>query len=172
MKKGYIQVYTGDGKGKTTAALGLALRAAGAGLTVYIGQFLKQGHYNELEALKRFSDHIVIEQFGTGSYVFGTPSARDRQAAKQAYESVMEAILSGKYDVVIMDEANVALKFDLVSEEELLAAMDNKPESVELVITGRGATPGVIEKADLVTEMKPVKHYYENGVLARKGIES
>ncbi len=172
MQKGYVQVYTGNGKGKTTAALGLALRAAGAGMRVYIGQFLKQGCYNELESLKRFSDLIVIEQFGTGQYVFGEPSEADREAAARAFFALSDAVMSGTYDVVIMEEANVALSFGLLKEEDLFRVIDSRPENVEIVITGRGATPALIEKADLVTEMKPVKHYYEKGVLARKGIES
>jgi cob(I)alamin adenosyltransferase len=172
MQKGYVQVYTGDGKGKTTAALGLALRAAGAGLRVYIGQFLKQGCYNELQALKRFSDLIVIEQFGTGSYIFGKPSQQDRDAAEKAYASLIDAILSGNYDVVVMEEANVAVHFGLVTEQQILHAISIKPETVELVITGRGASPAIIESADLVTEMKAIKHYYEKGVLAREGIEN
>lgn len=172
MQKGYVQVYTGNGKGKTTAALGLALRAAGAGMRVYIGQFLKQGCYNELESLKRFSDLVVIEQFGTGQYVFGKPSKDDFKAAAAAYSALVEAVMSGKYDVVIMEEANVALSFGLIEEADLFQVIDNKPIGVEIVITGRGATPGLIEKADLVTEMKSLKHYYEKGVIARTGIES
>ncbi|MFO8111554.1 MAG: cob(I)yrinic acid a,c-diamide adenosyltransferase [Desulfosalsimonadaceae bacterium] len=172
MQKGYVQIYTGDGKGKTTAALGLAIRAAGAGMHVYIGQFMKQGCYNELESLKRFSDRIAIEQFGTGQYVFGKPSDEDRAAAAKAWAALSDAVMSGKYDVVIMEEANVALGFGLITEADLLRMIDEKPEGVELVITGRGATPALIEKADLVTEMRPVKHYYEKGVLARTGIES
>jgi len=172
MEKGYVQVYTGDGKGKTTAALGLALRAAGAGLRVYIGQFLKKGHYNELKALQRFADRITIEQFGTGCYILGEPCQEDRAAAEKALAALMAAITSGKYDVVIMEEANVAEKFGLISEADLVRAIESKPPGVELVITGRGATAGVIERADLVTEMKPIKHYYEKGVQARNGIEN
>ena len=172
MQKGYVQVYTGNGKGKTTAALGLAIRAAGAGMRVYIGQFLKQGCYNELESLKRFSDLVVIEQFGTGQYVFGEPTDEDRTAAAKAYRALADAVASGKYDVVIMEEANVSLSFGLITEKDLFQIIDNKPEGVEIIITGRGATPALIEKADLVTEMKSIKHYYEKGVIARKGIES
>lgn len=172
MQKGYVQVYTGDGKGKTTAALGLALRAAGAGMKVYIGQYLKQGCYNELESLKRYSDQVVIEQFGTGQYVFGDPTDEDRRAAAKAFDCLKNAVMSGDYDVVIMEEANVALSFGLITQDALFRVIDEKPDGVEIVITGRGATPALIEKADLVTEMKAVKHYYEQGVLARTGIES
>lgn len=172
MEKGYVQVYTGDGKGKTTAALGLALRAAGAGLKVYIGQFLKQGCYSELESLKRFSDRIAIEQFGTGRYIMGDPAPEDFEAARRALAAVISAVVSGDYDVVIMEEANVAEKFGLITEAQMLDVIDRKPESVELVITGRGGPKGVLERADLVTEMRPIKHYYDKGVLARTGIES
>ena len=172
MKKGYVQVYTGDGKGKTTAALGLSLRAAGAGLKVYIGQFLKQGGYSELEALKRFSDLITIEQFGTGRYIMGDPTPEDFAAARRALAALTSAVASGDYDVVIMEEANVAEKFGLITGQDLLDVIDRKPEGVELVITGRGCPKQVVERADLVTEMRPVKHYYDKGVLARTGIEN
>lgn len=172
MEKGYIQVYTGDGKGKTTAALGLALRAAGAGLSVYIGQFMKKGAYSELTALSRFAGQITIEQFGAGGFIRGEPKPADREAARNGLAAIRSAMASGDYDVVIMEEGNVAQMIGLISEDDLLAVMAEKPGSVELLITGRGATPAVIEKADLVTEMRPVKHYYEAGVAARTGIES
>lgn len=172
MEKGYIQVYTGDGKGKTTAALGLALRAAGAGLRVYIAQFIKQGGYSELEALKRFSDLIAIEQFGTGRYIRGKPEAEDIAAARRCLAAIKAAVASGGYDVVIMDEAGVAELFKLVETGDLLEIIAEKPAGVELVITGRGVSAQVMAEADLITEMKPVRHYYEKGVLARAGIES
>lgn len=172
MEKGYVQVYTGDGKGKTTAALGLALRAAGAGLKVYIGQFLKKGCYNELKALERFSDRITIEQFGTGCLIYGAPSPEDKAAAEKALKLLVAALISGEYDMVIMEEGNVAQKFGLISEADLIRAIESRPAGVELVITGRGASPAIIERADLVTEMRSVKHYYEKGVQARAGIEN
>ena len=172
MEKGYIQVYTGDGKGKTTAALGLALRAAGAGLKVYIAQFLKQGCYSELDALDRFSDYITNEQFGTGRYIRGAPELEDVEAARQCLAAIRAAVESGNYDIVIMDEAGVAEHFKMIAAQDILDIIDVKPSSVELVITGRGVSDSIMARADLVTEMRPIKHYYEDGVLARVGIES
>ena len=171
MNKGYIQVYTGDGKGKTTAALGLALRAAGAGLKVYIGQFMKTGAYSEIHALKRFSDLITIEQFGTGKFVKAPPAPEDIEAARSGLEKARGAMGSGQYQLIILEEANVAVNFGLFSVEELLNLIADKPEAVEMVITGRGAHPEIIHRADLVTEMKSVKHYFDKGVTARTGIE-
>jgi cob(I)alamin adenosyltransferase len=170
--QGYVQVYTGDGKGKTTAALGLALRSAGAGLKVFIGQFIKSAPYSEIKALERFSDLITIKQFGRGCFIRGNPCQADIDMARKALAALEAALRSGEYDVVIADEANVAFGCKLVSEGDLIALVDARPAHVELVLTGRGAPAGVIERADLVTEMKPVRHYYEKGVLARKGIES
>lgn len=170
--QGYVQVYTGDGKGKTTAALGLALRAAGAGLKVFIGQFIKSAQYSEIKALERFSDRISVRQFGRGCFIRGNPCQADLDLARQALDAIGDALQSGDFDVVIADEANVAFGCRLVSETDLLALIDARPAHVELVLTGRNAPEGVINRADLVTEMKSVKHYYENGVSARKGIES
>jgi cob(I)alamin adenosyltransferase len=169
--KGYVQVYTGDGKGKTTAALGLSLRAAGAGLKVFIAQFIKMGEYSEIKALKRFSDHITLTQFGLGRFIKGKPSPEDIDAAQKGIEEVKSILSSGKYDIVILEEANVAVTCGLFSVQELLDIIEKKPEDVELVITGRGAAPSIIERADLVTEMKPVKHYFQKGIKARIGIE-
>ena len=169
--RGYVQVYTGNGKGKTTAALGLALRAAGAGLRVFIAQFIKGTACSELEALRRFSDAITVKQFGRGCFVWGRPSRADVDAARKGLSEVRTIVSSGEYQVVILDEANVAAHLGLISVDELLAVIDAKPEDVELVITGRNADPRVIERADLVTEMVEVKHYYSRGVKARKGIE-
>lgn len=168
--KGFVQVYTGNGKGKTTASLGLAIRAAGAGLTVYIGQFLKQGDYSEINALNKF-DNITVEQFGMGRFVKGKPSPEDMIAGKNGYDKLCKILKEGAHDVVIAEEANVAVTCNLFSEKELLSMINTKPDHVELVITGRGARQTVIEKADLVTEMKEIKHYYKNGVKARVGIE-
>ena len=169
--KGYVQVYTGDGKGKTTAALGLSIRAAGAGLKVFIAQFIKMGDYSEIKALKRFSDLITIEQFGLGRFIKGTPSPADIEAAKRGLERVKSILSSREYNVVILEEANVAVKCKLFSVQDLLDIIAAKPKDVELVITGRGADPKIIEKADLVTEMREIKHYFQKGVQARVGIE-
>jgi len=169
--KGYIQVYTGNGKGKTTAALGLAIRAAGAGLKVFIAQFIKMGEYSEIKALKRFKGLITVEQFGSGRFIKGKPSASDIEAARKGVEKIKAAFTSGQHNVIIMEEANVAAALGLLSVEDILKIMDEKPKDVELVITGRGADSRIIEKADLVTEMKEVKHYFQKGVKARIGIE-
>ena len=167
---GYTQVYTGNGKGKTTAALGLALRAAGAGLKVFIAQFIKMGDFSEIKSLQRFSDLITVKQFGLGRFD-NNPMPKDFEAARKGLEKVKTIIHSDKYDVIILEEANVAVKHGLISAEELVDLIVNKPHDIELVITGRGAAPQVIEHADLVTEMRPIKHYYQKGVRARVGIE-
>ncbi|MBW2575013.1 MAG: cob(I)yrinic acid a,c-diamide adenosyltransferase [Deltaproteobacteria bacterium] len=168
---GYIQVYTGNGKGKTTAALGLSIRAAGAGLKVFIAQFIKMGEYSEINALKRFADLITIEQYGLGRFIKGKPSSEDIQAAGKGLERIENIIALGEYHVVILEEANVAVTCGLFSVEDLLKIIDMKPDDLEIVITGRNAMPEIIERADLVTEMKEIKHYYQKGVKARVGIE-
>jgi cob(I)alamin adenosyltransferase len=170
-KIGYTQVYTGDGKGKTTAAMGLSLRAAGAGLKVYIAQFIKSGNYSEIKALCRFADLITVEQFGRGRFIRGKPSPQDMAAAQKGLKAVRNALTAGLYQMVIMEEGNVAAMCGLFPVDEILAIMSQKPDHVELVITGREADARVIDKADLVTEMKAVKHYYQDGVAARLGIE-
>lgn len=169
--KGYIQVYTGNGKGKTTAALGLAIRAAGAGYKVYIAQFIKMGEYSEIKALDRFKDLITVEQFGTGRFIKGLPSDSDIKAAQAGIKKIKKILSAAQHQVVILEEANVAVGVGLFPVEVLLEIMDEKPENIELVITGRGADPKVIDKSDLVTEMKEVKHYFRKGVAARIGIE-
>jgi cob(I)alamin adenosyltransferase len=171
LSKGYVQVYTGDGKGKTTASLGLALRAAGAGMKVYIGQFLKSGDYSEIQALKALGDRITVAQFGSGRLIRGQPGEKDRALAAQGLAAARQALAGGCYDLVILDEANVAAAMGLVSFEELIGLVKEKPAAVELVLTGRGASPELMAAADLVTEMKAVRHYYEAGVNARQGIE-
>lgn len=171
MMRGYVQVYTGNGKGKTTAALGLAIRAAGAGLKVFIAQFIKSGEYSEIKALKRFSDLIVVEQFGCGRFMEGQPSIEDIEIAGQGLKKVRSVMKSGEYKVIIMEEANVAVKYGLIQVQELLGIIVSKPLDVELIITGRYAAPRIIDSADLVTEMKPIKHYFKEGVAARIGIE-
>jgi cob(I)alamin adenosyltransferase len=169
--QGYVQVYTGDGKGKTTAALGLALRAAGAGLKVYIGQFIKSAAYSEIKALARFSGQITLEQFGRGCFIRGTPCQADIDAAQQGMAALRKALLSGDFDLIIADEANVAFGCALVTADDLLSLLDARRPETELVFTGRNAPQALIERADLVTEMREVKHYFQHGVLAREGIE-
>lgn len=169
--KGYIQVYTGNGKGKTTAALGLALRAVGAGKKVYFAQFVKGKLYSEIAAINRYIPEITIKQYGRDCFIVNEPTSEDIQAAKEGLEEVRAVIRSGQYDVVVLDEATIALHYKLFSTEELIAVLQEKPEETEIVVTGRYAPPELIELADLVTEMKEIKHYYTKGILARKGIE-
>jgi cob(I)alamin adenosyltransferase len=169
--KGYIQVYTGDGKGKTTAAIGLAIRAAGAGLRVCIIQFMKGEESSEITLLKKLADPIKVNQFGRNALIEDIPKEEDIVLAQRGLEEAVRAVNSGQYDVVVLDEANIAVYFGLFPVSALLELMEGKPEQVELVITGRKAHPKVIEKADLVTEMCEIKHYYHKGVSARKGIE-
>jgi cob(I)alamin adenosyltransferase len=169
--RGYVQVYTGDGKGKTTAAIGLAVRAAGAGLKVYMAQFIKNGEYSEIKTLKQLSDRITVEQFGYGRFIKGRPSAEDVKAARRGLEKIKSVLAVGKHQVVIFDEANVAVSLKLISEKALLEIIAHKPHEIEIIITGRGATPKIIETADLATEMKEIKHYFKSGVKARIGIE-
>jgi cob(I)alamin adenosyltransferase len=171
MRKGYIQVYTGNGKGKTTAALGLALRAAGAGLRVFIAQFVKKRRCSEHEALERFGDLVTVKQYGKGFLRGRGPGKSDFESAEKGCKEIKDIIASKHYDVVILDEINIALHYGLIRIEELLDLMEKKPAGVELVLTGRYADSRIIEKADLVTEMKEIKHYASHGVKARTGIE-
>ncbi len=167
----YIHVYTGDGKGKTTAALGLTLRAAGAGLRVYFAQFIKQGDYSEIRALAELGARVCVAQFGRGRFVRGAPEPADVAAAADGLRAVAAALASGRYDLVVLDEINVAVALGLVAEADLLDLLDARPPGVELVLTGRRASAAVLERAHLVTEMRAVKHYFEQGVGARIGIE-
>jgi len=171
--KGYVQVYTGNGKGKTTAALGLALRAAGHGQRVYMGQFLKGQKYGELESAKKLSPLIVIEQFGRKGFIHvkKDPDEEDIKRAKRGLKKCLDAMLSKKFRIVILDEINVAVYFNLLSEKEVLNVLAQKPGEVELILTGRYAPSAFLRKADLVTEMKEKKHYYNKGVKGRIGIE-
>ncbi|MFA7226643.1 MAG: cob(I)yrinic acid a,c-diamide adenosyltransferase [Dysgonamonadaceae bacterium] len=169
--KGYIHVYTGNGKGKTTAALGLALRAVGAGKKVYFAQFVKGKIYSEIDAINRYIPEITVKQYGRGCFIVNEPTLEDIQAAKEGLEEVGAVIRSGKYDVVVLDEATIALHYKLFSVEELIAVLQEKHEETEIAITGRYAPEELIEIADLVTEMKEIKHYYTKGISARKGIE-
>ncbi len=168
--KGYIHLYTGNGKGKTTAAMGLAVRAVGAGKKVFIGQFAKGMHYSELDALKRFPE-IEIRQFGLECFIRQTPAQKDIEAARKGFRETVAVIKENKYDVVIMDEVCIALYYKLFDINELLDVLRNKPPLMEIVMTGRKAPKELYETADLITEMKEIKHYYNEGVEARKGIE-
>ncbi len=169
--KGYIEVYTGNGKGKTTAAIGLSIRAAGAGKKIFIAQFIKKGDYNEIKALKRFSDLVTVNQYGSGKFIKDKPTDEEISAAEKGLGEIKKIVASGEYDAVILDEANGAIACGLFTIEMLFDVIDAKADNVELVITGRGASKALIEKADLVTEMKEIKHYFQKGVVARDGIE-
>lgn len=169
--KGYVQVYTGNGKGKTTAALGLALRAAGAGKSVFIAQFLKGRKYAECRSLMRFQPDIVIKQYGRQKFIHGKPDQKDIAAFRRGFNQAKKALISRQYDLIILDEINVAAYFGMISVEDLLSLIREKPDNVELVLTGRYAHPRLIKMADLVTHMREVKHYFQKGVAARRGIE-
>ena len=169
--KGYVQVYTGDGKGKTTAAIGLAIRALGAGWRVFIAQFLKSGEYSEHKALAQFSDHLTIKTYGRNVFIKGEPEEEDRRLAQEGYQEIAEIVASGQYRLVILDEANVAVHYGLITVDQILDLIDRRAEGAELLITGRYAHSRLIERADLVTEMRGVKHYFDRGIKARVGVE-
>ena len=173
MKIGQFQVYTGNGKGKTTAALGLALRASGAGMRVYFCQFIKDQEYSEIKALKMLPN-VTVEQFGTGKGIltYREKETADEECARAGYEKLTAALTSGDYDVVIADEINCALMCKLLTEDQLLRLADLRPEGTELIFTGRGASEAILSRADLATEMRLIKHYYQEKKLpARIGIE-
>ena len=172
LKKGLTQVYTGNGKGKTSAAFGLALRAIGRGLKVYVVQFIKGGFdYGELHIADDLPN-LRLKAFGRGKFITEMPPKdEDVKLAREAFELAQEVVNSDEYDVVVLDEVNVALNLKLIDVDEVVDLIRNKPEHVELVLTGRYAPPEVMEVADLVTEMKEIKHPYNEGIPPRKGIE-
>ncbi len=172
LEKGLVQVYTGNGKGKTTAAFGAALRAVGRGLKVYVIQFIKGGFdYGELHSAKHVPN-LKLTAFGRGRFITASPpSEEDVELAKQAFELAKDVVQSGKYDMVILDEINVVLNLKMIDINEAVKLIKNKPEHVELILTGRHAPAQIIELADLVTEMKEVKHPFAKGVPPREGIE-
>jgi cob(I)alamin adenosyltransferase len=172
LSRGLIQVYTGDGKGKTTCALGLALRAVGQGFTVYMVQFLKGRDTGEARAAARLAPELTLRSFGRPALVnLQSPAPADLDLAREALEEARRVIHAGEHDLVILDEVNVALTYRLVPLEEVLEMLRQRPPWVEIVATGRAAPPELVALADLVTEMRPLKHYYEAGVPARRGIE-
>lgn len=174
LKQGFIQIYTGNGKGKSTAALGQAVRAAGFGLKTYIAQFMKEYPYNELNSLKYLSEWITIEQFGGDEFVYKKelPGEEELAKAQKGLQTAKEKILNDEYDLIILDEAIVAIYFKLIETKVLVELIKIKPKNVELILTGRYCPEELIELADLVTEMKEVKHYYQKGITSRRGIES
>jgi cob(I)alamin adenosyltransferase len=173
LARGLIQVYTGDGKGKTTCALGLALRAVGHGLRVYMVQFMKGRETGEAKAAAdRLAPEMTLRYFGRPGLVnLMAPAPEDLDLLRQAWDLARQVILAGEHDVVILDEINLALTYNLLSQEEVFQVLRDRPPGVEVVLTGRQAPPELVELADLVTEMRPVKHYYQAGVPARRGVE-
>lgn len=172
LERGCVQVYTGNGKGKTTAALGLALRAVGRGLRVCFFQFIKGGGpYGEHLIAEKLAPLLTIVNTGRPGWVNVKDISEDRRVAQQAFEQAKEILLSGDYDLIVLDEINGAVGFGLIDVEQVLELIHIRPEKVELVLTGRNVSDKVIEAADLVTEMCEIKHYYKAGVPARTGIE-
>ncbi len=169
LEKGFVQIYTGNGKGKSTAAIGQAVRAAGFGMKTYIAQFMKEFPYNELISLKHLSEWITIEQFGGDEFVLKKelPGEEELAKARKGLQSAKEKMLSGEYDIIILDEAIVAIYFKLIETKDLIEFINTKPTDVELILTGRYCPEELIELADLVTEMKEVKHYYQKGITSQ-----
>lgn len=174
-RKGLILVHTGDGKGKTTAGLGLALRAWGSGLRVLILQFIKGGwKYGELEAIERLAGldgRIAIQPLGLGLMRQDEDKEKHIRAAREALKTAEAVLTSGAYDLVILDEINYAVKFGLIAVEDVMKLLDKKPEGMHVLLTGRDAPPELIGRADLVTEMRMIKHPYQQGIKAQPGIE-
>ncbi len=173
LEKGYIQLYTGNGKGKTTAALGLALRASGAGLKTIIIQFMKGQHYSELEAIKKLKGLVTIEQYGSGKfYMLNDENFEEHYTlAKNGLKRANEVLTDSKFDIVILDEIVTSISNKIITLDETIKLIELKPKNKELVLTGRGASQHLISLCDLVTEMTDIKHYFSEGVKARIGIE-
>jgi len=172
LEKGFIQVYTGDGKGKTTCALGLALRAAGQGLQVYMIQFLKGRETGEAQAAARLAPEMTLQYFGRPGLVnLKSPAPEDLTLVREAWDLAKKVLAAGEHDLVILDEINLVLTYNLIPLDEALEVLRLRPPHVELVLTGRQSPEELVDLADLVTEMRPVKHYYQAGVKSRRGIE-
>ena len=173
-RRGLLLINTGPGKGKTTAAMGTALRAVGNGMRVLMLQFLKGSwHYGELDAVKAFGENFVIKQMGRGFVKVGGAETdpEDVRLVEEAWSEAEQAILSGAWDLVILDEINYAIGYKMLGPEKVVATLKKKPEMVHVILTGRNAHPSIVEIADTVTEMKEVKHAYQRGVEAQRGIE-
>lgn len=176
LETGCVHVYTGNGKGKTTAAIGLTIRALGAGMSVYFGQFIKGMRYSEIGMLEALASslepgRLVLKQFGRGCFIMRDPEQADIDVALAGLAEASAALSSGSYDLVVLDELNVAVNLGLIPQADALALIATRPPHVELVITGRYASDAVKVAADLVTEMREIKHYYKKGIEARTGIE-
>lgn len=170
MTKGYLHIYTGNGKGKTTAALGLAIRAVCAGKKVFFGQFIKGMKYSEVSCME-FVPNIKFEQFGKDCFIYDEPNEDDIERAKIGLEKINFILQEGKYDVVVLDELTIALYYKLFSTKDVIEIIQNRAPHIEVIITGRYAPDDLIEIADLVTEMKEIKHYYQTGIVSRQGID-
>ncbi len=171
MQKGYIQIYTGNGKGKTTAAFGLALRASAYSKKIFIGQFVKGMKYGELESIKKFSDTITVKQFGRDCFIYNDPEPEDIEVARKGWDEVNKILIENNIDILILDEIGIAIHYKLISTQEVIDFIKRKPAEMELILTGRYVPEELFELADLVTEMKEIKHYYTKDVPAREGIE-
>ncbi len=168
--KGYIHLYTGNGKGKTTAALGLSIRAVGYGKSVFIAQFVKGMNYSEIDAIK-IIPKIELKQYGLDCFIKNKPTQKDIEAAQIGWKETSNIIKQNSYDIVVLDEICIALYYHLIELSEVLTVLQQKPNAMEIILTGRYAPDELIEFADLVTEMKEIKHYFKQGIEARKGIE-
>ena len=174
LAQGLVQVYTGNGKGKTTAAMGTALRAVGNGMRVLMLQFLKGSwHYGELDAGESFGGRFVMKQMGRGSVKVGGAETdpEDIRLAEECWREAEEAIFSGEWDLLILDEINYAIAYKMLDAEKVAAVLRRKPEMLHVILTGRSAHPTIVELADTVTEMREVKHAYQKGIQAQRGIE-
>jgi len=171
MGKGYIHIYTGNGKGKTTAALGLALRAAGHGYKTFVGQFMKGSYYGELTSLENIKE-IDIEQFGGDKCITRDQvDESHKDQARLGLRRIKEILKANQHKIVVLDEICVTIWFGIVAEQEIIEVLDTKPSNMEIVLTGRNASESLVKYADLVTEMKEISHYYSKGIEARDGIE-
>ena len=171
LEKGLIHIYTGNGKGKTTSAIGLGVRATGNGLKVYMIQFMKGRRYSEIDALESIPNFTVF-QSGRDEFVSKeNPEQIDIDLARAGFDHAKKIINAGKHDLVILDEINVAVDFNLIPLEDVLELLEEKPEKVEIVCTGRYADPEMVRQADIVSEILEIKHPYQEGVLSRKGID-
>lgn len=171
MIKSYVHLYTGNGKGKTTAALGLSMRAVCAGKKVFFAQFVKGQSTSEMK-LHEFLPNFEMQQFGSEQFIAKTPSAKDIAMAVEGLRICEAKIMKGNYDIVVLDEINIALYYDLFSVDSVIDIINKRPSHVEIILTGRYAPDKLIAMADVVTEMKEIKHYYSQGVEARLGIEN
>ena len=170
-RNGFVHIYTGNGKGKTTASIGLAIRSFGTGKRVFIAQFAKSGESAEIKTIRERLPEIIVKQYGLDHFIKGEPSQEDIDVASKGLAEVREVIASGEYDLIILDEINIALYYHLFKVQDVKEIILNRPSNMEIVLTGRYADEELIDIADIVTEMKEIKHYYSKGISARKGIE-